>query len=68
MDGSLDDSEIEEEQAGGGQGPIGGGPEQEDRGRILADYVYPEYWRSTHLPGGGGDTPRASRHCINLHV
>ena len=26
----------------------GGGPEQEDRGRIRADDVYPEYWRSTH--------------------
>ena len=33
MDGScLDDSEIEEERAGGGPGPTGGGPEQEDRG------------------------------------
>jgi hypothetical protein len=29
MDGSsLDDSEIEEERAGGGPGPTGGGPEQ----------------------------------------
>ncbi len=28
-----DDSEIEEERAGGGPGPTGGGPEQEDRGR-----------------------------------
>jgi hypothetical protein len=26
----------------------GGGPEQEDRGRIRADDVYPEGWRSTH--------------------
>ncbi len=37
MDGSCsDDSEIEEERAGGAQGPgpTGGGPEQEDRGRI----------------------------------
>ncbi len=43
-----DDSEIEEEQAGGGPGPTGGlgGPEQEDRGRIRADDVYPECWRS----------------------
>ena len=33
MDGSCsDDSEIEEERAGGGPGPTGGGPEQEDRG------------------------------------
>jgi hypothetical protein len=26
----------------------GGGPEQEDRGRIRADDVYPEGWRSIH--------------------
>ncbi len=26
----------------------GGGPEQEDRGRIRADDVYPECWRSIH--------------------
>jgi hypothetical protein len=32
-----DDSGIEEERAGGGPGPNGGGPEQEDRGRIRAD-------------------------------
>jgi hypothetical protein len=33
MDGSCtDDSEIEEERAGGGPGPTGGGPEQEVRG------------------------------------
>ena len=44
----MDDSEIEEERAGGrqgptggGPGPTGGGPEQEDRGRIRADDVYP---------------------------
>ncbi len=37
MDGSCsDDSEIEEERAGGGPGPTGGGPEQEGRGRIRA--------------------------------
>ncbi len=37
MDGSCsDDSEIEEERAGGGPGPTGGGPEQEDRGRITS--------------------------------
>ena len=49
MEGSCsDDSEIEEELAGGGAGPTGGGPEQEDRGRILADFVYPECWRSIH--------------------
>jgi hypothetical protein len=29
-------------------GPTGGGPEQEDRGRIRADDVYPECWRSIH--------------------
>jgi hypothetical protein len=47
MDGSCsDDSEIEEERAGGGPGPTGGGPEQ-DRGRIRDD-VYPECWRSIH--------------------
>ncbi len=43
-----DDSEIEEERAGGGPGPTGGGPEQEDRGRIRADDVYPICWRSIH--------------------
>ena len=69
MDGSCsDDSEIEEERAGGGLGPTGGGPEQEDR-RIRADDVYPEYWRSTHLSDDGGDTPRASGHCMcDLHM
>ncbi len=49
MDGICsEDSEIEEERAGGGPGPTGGGParEQEDRGRIRADDVYPECWRS----------------------
>ena len=51
MDGSCsDDSEIEEERAGGGPGPTGGGPEQEDRGRIraAADDVNPECWRNIH--------------------
>ncbi len=34
MDRSCsDDSEIEEERAGGGPGPTGGGQEQKDRGR-----------------------------------
>ncbi len=43
MDGSSsDDSQIEEVRAGGGPGPTGGGTEQEDRGRIRADDVYPE--------------------------
>ncbi len=43
MDGSCsDDSEIEEERAGGGAGPTGRRPEQEDLGRIRADDVYPE--------------------------
>jgi hypothetical protein len=49
MDGSCsNDSEIEEERTGGGQGPTGGGPEQEDQERIRADDVYPECWRSIH--------------------
>ncbi len=51
MDGSC--SGIEEERAGGGAGPTGGGPEQEDRGRIRADDVYPECWRSIHLSDDG---------------
>jgi hypothetical protein len=47
----------------------GGGPEQEDRGRIRADDVYPECWRSIHLSDDGGDTPRASGHCMcDLHM
>jgi hypothetical protein len=70
MDGNCsDDSGIEEELAGGGPGPTGGGPEQEDRGRIRAGNVYPEYWWSTHLSDDGGDTPRASGHCIcDIHM
>jgi hypothetical protein len=70
MDGSCsDDSGIEEEMAGGGPGPIGGGPEQEDRGRIRADVFYPECWRSIHLSDGDGDTPGASGHCMcDLHM
>ncbi len=37
MHGSCsDDLGIEEERAGRGPGPTGGGPEQEDRGRIRA--------------------------------
>ncbi len=49
MGGSCsDDSGIEEERAGGGANPTGGGQKQEDRGRIRANEVYPEYWRSTH--------------------
>ena len=49
MDGSCsDDSEIEEEWAGGGPGPTGGELGQVDRGRIRADDVYPECWRSIH--------------------
>ncbi len=56
MDWSLDDLEIEEELAGGGSGPTGSGQEQEDRGRIRADDVYPKYWQSTHLSGNGRDT------------
>jgi hypothetical protein len=70
MDGRcLDYSGIEEERAAGRPGPTGGGPEQEDRGRIRADEVYPEYWRSTHLSDDGGGTPRASGHCMcDLHM
>ncbi len=60
---------IEEQLAGGGAGPTGGGPEQEGRGRIRADDVYPECWRSIHLSDGGGDTPRASGRCMcDLHM
>ncbi len=70
MDGSCsDDSEIEEERAGGGPSPTGGGPEQEDRGLIRADDVYPEIgpecWRSIRYSDDGGDTPRPER---TLHV
>ncbi len=36
------------QRAGGGPGSTGRGPEQEDRGRIRADDVYPECWRSIH--------------------
>ncbi len=70
MDRSCsDDSGIEDERAGGGPGLTGGGPEQEDRGRIRADDVYPEYWRSTHLSDDGGDTPCARGHCMyDLHM
>ncbi len=70
MDGSCsDDSEIEEERAGGGPGPPSGGQEQEDRGRIRADEFYPKCWRSIHLSADGGDTPRASGHCTcDLHM
>ena len=65
MDKSCsDDSGIEEERAGGGAGPTGGGPEQEDRGRIRADDVYPEYFSDD-----SGDTPCASGHCrCDLHM
>jgi hypothetical protein len=40
-----DDSEIEEERAGGGAGPTGWRSGAEDRVRIRADDVYPESWR-----------------------
>jgi hypothetical protein len=70
MDGSCsDDSGIEEERAGGGAGPTGGGPEQEVRGRIRADGVYPECWRSIDYSDNGGDTQCASGHCMcDLHM
>jgi hypothetical protein len=78
MDGSCsDDSEIEEERAGGGPGPTGGGPEQEDsdRGRICragpglttrtsirnAGGAFTNRTRMTAEPG---DTRRASGHCM----
>ncbi len=66
-----DDSEIEEERACGGPGPSGGGPEQEDRGRIRADDVYLECWRSIHYSDDDGDTRRASGHCmcvLHMHM
>jgi hypothetical protein len=64
-----DDWEIEEELAGGGPGPTGGGPEQEDRGSIRTDEVYPECWRNTHLSDDGADTLCASGHCMcDLHM
>jgi hypothetical protein len=64
---SLDDSGIEEERAGGGPGQLW--QAAEGRGRIWADDVYPEYWRSIHLSDDGRDTPRASGHCMcDLHM
>jgi hypothetical protein len=45
------------------------GREQEDRGRIRADDVYPECWQSIDYSDDGGDTRRASGHCMcNLHM
>jgi hypothetical protein len=47
----------------------GGGPEQEDRGRIRADDVYPECWRSIHQSDDGGDTWCTSGHGMcTLHM
>jgi hypothetical protein len=47
MDGiRSDDLETEEERAGVGAGPTGGGQEQEDRVWIRANC--PECWRSIH--------------------
>ncbi len=63
-----DDSGTEEERAGGGAGPAGGGQEQEDWGRVRAYDVYLEYWRSSHLSDDGGDTLRASGHCMYMHM
>jgi hypothetical protein len=64
MDGSCsDDSGIEEERPAEDQVQPA-----EDRSRRTDD-VYPEYWRSTHLSDDGGDTPRASGHCMcDLHM
>ncbi len=44
----LDEMGIEQERAGGGPGPAGRRPEQEDRAWIRADDFYLEYWRTTH--------------------
>ncbi len=64
MDESCwDDSGIKVDRACGGPGPTGGGPEQENRGRILADDVYAE------CSDDGRDTRRASGHCMcDLHM
>jgi hypothetical protein len=69
MDGSCsDDSEIEEERAGGRAQPAEG-RSRRTGGRIRADDVYPECWRSIHLSDDGGDTLRASGHCMcDLHM
>jgi hypothetical protein len=66
MDGSCsDDSEIEEERAGGGPGPTGEGQEQEDRrGRIRADNVYPESWRNA----GGAFTNRMTAETLGVRA
>ena len=65
MDGRCsDDSEIEEERAGGGPGPTDGGPEQEDRGRIRADDVYPECWRSS----GGAFTNQMTAETLRVRA
>ncbi len=48
MDGSCSDgSGIEEDRACGGPGPTGGGPEQEDWGRIRADDIQRIYLNLT---------------------
>ncbi len=47
------------------------GREQEDRGRIRADDVHPERWRSIHQSDDGRDTRRASEHCmcvLHMHM
>ncbi len=56
-------------QACGEPDPTGAGQEREDRGQIRADSIYLECWRSTHLSDDGGETPRASGHCMcDLHM
>ncbi len=57
-----DDSEIEEERAGGGPGPTGGEPEQEDRGRIRAD-VYPDSGNA-----GGAFTNRMTAETLGVRA
>ena len=44
---------------------VGGGQEQEDRGRIRANDVYPECWRSIHYSDDGGEHSACER---TLHV
>jgi hypothetical protein len=45
------------------------GRSRRTEGRIRADDVYPECWRSIHYSDDGGDTLRASGHCMrDLHM
>ncbi len=63
-----DDSAIEEERAGGGPGPTGGGSEQEDRGGSGPTTSGPISGVLAE-PDDGGDKPHASGHCMcDLHM